>query len=458
VLALVDRLCAVSPVVLVAEDLQWADEASLEVWRRLSGAVGQLPLLLVGSFRPQPALDELEKLRAIAGRARAVIELGPLSAGEVGELTGAVLGAGPGRRLGDLVGRAGGNPLYVRELLDALVRDGRIAVDGGVAELAGEPGEVPQSLAAAIADRLGVLPAELARVLRCAAVLGQECSVADLATVTGLPPDEVVSLAGQAATAGIFARAGEAPLPAAGISAGDGAMGFRHGLIRQAVYEGIPAPVRVALHRQAARALAASGESPERVAGQLIATPGTDDWECEWLAGAAPNLVYRAPEVAARLLRRSLAWLPASDRRREVLEAALVTAADLLPDREEVERVARPLLARTADPELAAQVSLLLSSALQQSGRPAEGVAVADQTLARPGLADVWTARLLSMKAMNLMVQGQFDPGEQVARQALAIAERTGDGLAVGDALFHLAYAALGRHDRAGMRAFEERG
>ena len=51
-LAAVDRLCAVSPVVLVAEDLQWADEASLLVWHRLSRAVSQLPLLLAGSCRP----------------------------------------------------------------------------------------------------------------------------------------------------------------------------------------------------------------------------------------------------------------------------------------------------------------------------------------------------------------------------------------------------------------------
>ena len=48
-LAEVDRLCAVSPVVLVAEDLQWADEASVLVWSRLSRAVGQMPLLLAGS-------------------------------------------------------------------------------------------------------------------------------------------------------------------------------------------------------------------------------------------------------------------------------------------------------------------------------------------------------------------------------------------------------------------------
>jgi hypothetical protein len=53
ILAAVDRLCAESPVVLVVEDLQWADEASLLVWHRLSRSVSQLPLLLAGSCRPE---------------------------------------------------------------------------------------------------------------------------------------------------------------------------------------------------------------------------------------------------------------------------------------------------------------------------------------------------------------------------------------------------------------------
>jgi hypothetical protein len=50
-LAVVDRLCAGSPVVLVAEDLHWADEASVLVWYRLCRAAGQMPLLLAGSWR-----------------------------------------------------------------------------------------------------------------------------------------------------------------------------------------------------------------------------------------------------------------------------------------------------------------------------------------------------------------------------------------------------------------------
>ena len=69
-LAEVERLCAESPVVLVTEDLQWADEASLLVWQRLARAVGQLPLLLAGTYRPEPAREQVTRLRGEATRPR----------------------------------------------------------------------------------------------------------------------------------------------------------------------------------------------------------------------------------------------------------------------------------------------------------------------------------------------------------------------------------------------------
>jgi len=77
-LVAVDRLCGKSPVVLVAEDLQWADEASLAVWQRLGRTVAQLPLLLVGSYRTGTAgVTTLERLRReVVAAAGPVLRLG----------------------------------------------------------------------------------------------------------------------------------------------------------------------------------------------------------------------------------------------------------------------------------------------------------------------------------------------------------------------------------------------
>jgi DNA-binding NarL/FixJ family response regulator len=128
-LELVDRRCAAGPVVLVAEDLQWADEPSLLVWSRLARAIDQIPLLLIGAARQLPQRVKLDQLRSVvAERSGVVLDLLPLDPGSAAALAGQIAGGEPGPRLRSALGRAGGNPLYVRELVDALVRDDLITV------------------------------------------------------------------------------------------------------------------------------------------------------------------------------------------------------------------------------------------------------------------------------------------------------------------------------------------
>ena len=89
-LALVAEQCAVQPVILVIDDLQWADQASVTLWGRLARSARQMPLLLVGMMRPVPQRDDLLALRRAAGDA-ARLELTGLSRGGGGR---------PGRRPG----------------------------------------------------------------------------------------------------------------------------------------------------------------------------------------------------------------------------------------------------------------------------------------------------------------------------------------------------------------------
>src|SRR5207248_762364 len=103
-LALVERWCGASPVVVVAEDVQWADEASLMVWRRLARLVEQVPLLLVGSCRPGPGGGEAEHLPArVAARGGVVVPLGPLGSVEVAQMAAALVGAPVGERLAGVI-------------------------------------------------------------------------------------------------------------------------------------------------------------------------------------------------------------------------------------------------------------------------------------------------------------------------------------------------------------------
>jgi DNA-binding CsgD family transcriptional regulator len=452
-LAVVDRLCAGSPVVLVAEDLQWADEASVLVWYRLCRAARQMPLLLAGSWRPGTGREDLGRLRrVVTSRGGSVIELGPLPDGEVAELVGNLLGGHPGQRIAELVAQAGGNPLYARELADGLLREGQVRVEAGVAELADQLARapVPISLTAVIGDRLDVLADNVVAALRWAAVLGAEFSVADLEVVSGRLAPDLMGVVDTALGGGVLAEAGPR-------------LRFRHGLIRQVLYERMPAGPRAALHVRAARALADAGAGPGRVAAQLTAAghiPGTDldPWVVEWLAGAAPALTYLAPAVAADLIADVLAQLSYADARREDLEANLVTVAFLLLRHDEVEQVGRRLLTAARDPDRVAEMTWLVGYTFMRTGRGAEASLTVRAALSRAGLSQAWTARLTALSALIQFLSGVSDQGAGMFDDALAVAERSGDLLAIGYSLHVMSLRSIMRRDPVGVLDLTGRG
>jgi DNA-binding CsgD family transcriptional regulator len=329
-----------------------------------------------------------------------------------------------------LAAQAGGNPLYARELADALVRDGRVRVSGGVAELVDETQEldaapgatVPTSLAKVIEGRLELLSETAAQMLRWAAVLGQEFSVTDLETVTGRQAGQLVEAVAEAVAAGVMADAGPR-------------LAFRHGLIRQVVYEEIPQALRSALHMQAARLLADAGAGPGQVAAHLVAAGTTESWVRDWLVKAAPALIYQAPQVAAELLRAALADLADDAPGREALEAGLVRVAFMQWEHEEVERIGIRLLAGHLDPDRRAEIAWFVVYALLRQGKPTEAAAMVEQELARAGMDAAHWARLRALQAMMLPELGRGEEMPRIAAEALASAESAGDRLGTGYAL-----------------------
>jgi DNA-binding CsgD family transcriptional regulator len=438
ILAAVDRLCASSPVVLVAEDLQWADEASVLAWYRLSRAVSQLPLLVVGSFRPGSDRNDMARLRrSLTAHQGTVIELGPLAPPEVGVLVEGLVGGQPGKQLTRILGWAGGNPLYARELVDGLARDGRIQVKRGIAELTGGQGlaRVPESVSAAVAERLAHLADDMTGVLRWAAVLGTEFSVTDLAVVASRPAGDLIDIIGGAQAAGVVADS-------------DHGLAFRHGLIRQVLYEQMPVTLRASLHGQAAGALAAAGAAPERIAAQLIAAAAADagqraaqPWALEWLTRHSPVLVYRAPQVAADLLRSVLVQLTAGDPRRRQLEASLLTSLFLVGQDAEVEKVGRRLLAAAGDPDL----TWLVAYSMVRAGRAVEAAGILRQARDAGRTVAAQDARLSALSGNILTLLGRIDQAAEETRAALA--GGADDPLAQGFAHYVLSSLSYLRRD-----------
>jgi DNA-binding CsgD family transcriptional regulator len=276
-------LAARRPLVLLLEDLHWADVTSRDLLRALARQLGALPLLLLATYRS----DELTRrhplytlLPTLVREARAArLDLRPLDDAAIGTLVAARYGLGGAERdrlVRYLAGRTEGNALFLGELLrtlegeEALHRldDGRWTV--GDLEVA----PVPALLQQVVAARVAGLPPETERLLGVAAVVGHEVALPVWAAAGGVTEEELLAHAERALEARLLA---DAP---------DGAgVRFAHALIREALYAETPALRRRALHRRAGEALAALPRpDPDAVAYHF--QRAGDDRAVDWLAAA----------------------------------------------------------------------------------------------------------------------------------------------------------------------------
>jgi DNA-binding SARP family transcriptional activator/tetratricopeptide (TPR) repeat protein len=437
-LALVAGLCATAPTVLVVDDLQWADQATVALWGRLARSVQHQPLLLVGMMRPAPHREDLLALRRSADLTLR-LQLGGIPEESVAELVETLAGGKPDDDLMGLADGAAGNPLYLTELVDALARSSSLTVsDGGAVELTSD--HAPGSLSAAIADRLGFVPSWVREVLRAAALLGVDFAVPDLATVLRRGVADLIPAVNEARAAGVLAESGSG-------------LGFRHPLIRAALYEEIPAPVRAAWHREAGRALAEADAPADHVARQLLpAVAGAadtaepmDEWILHWLARTASLLVGQAPRAATELLRQAVTRSPVGSAGHDSLVCRLAEALYRVGEAAESERVAERALAATRDPDLLIDLHWTLAQCRTMAGRFPESLAALNKALALPGISGRHRARLLVAIARTHRELGQIEMAGQMASTALAEATEAGDDWAVGWALHVLIYTTAMR-------------
>ncbi len=431
-LALVAEQCAAQPTVLVIDDLQWADQASIALWGRLARSVRQVPLLLVGMMRPVPQRDDLLALRRVAADA-VRLQLGGLTEAAVADLVAALAGGKPDESLLRLADGAAGNPLYVTELVAALARSHSLTItDSGTAELAS--GSAPVSLSAAVADRLGFVAGPVRDVLRAAALLGMDFAVPDLAIVLGRNVTDLIPAVDEACAVGVLADSGNG-------------LGFRHPLIRAALYDEMPAPVRTAWHRDAGRALAEAGAPADRVARQLLRAVGgpdgaavpIDEWMLKWLARTADPLVGQAPGVAAELLTRAAASSGGGAVRQDWISGRLADALYRVGDTARAEQVVHSALEYAVEPDLMVDLHWTLAQCRLLAGVSSESLATLNRALDSPWISARHRARLLVMAARTHSNFGEIEEAGRVANDALAAASGAGDSWAMSWALLVMA-------------------
>ena len=356
------------PLLLLLDDLHWADPASLDLLRSLARQAPAAPLLLVATYRA----DELTRrhplyqlLPLLVREARATqLDLRALTREAIRALVRARYAlpeAEEARLVAYLRDRAEGHPLFMGELLRTLEEEQLLQREDGSWALGDLGGvRVPTLLRQVIDGRLDRLGEEDRRLLGVAAVIGQEVPLDLWAAVAEAREEALYPAVERAVEARLLA---ETP---------DGGVRFAHALIREALYEGVLGVRRRALHRRAGEALAASSHpDPDAVAYHF--RQAGDPRAVEWL--------IRSGERA----QRAYAWLTAAER----YEAALALTEGATADAGERAALLITLaqLSRYADPRRGI-------SYLEEAARLAGEVG--DRTLAAAALFDQGHLRCLS--------------------------------------------------------------
>jgi DNA-binding CsgD family transcriptional regulator len=245
VLGVLDRLGRSAPVVVIVEDLQWADESTRDLFGFLARSLRGARVLFVGSVRSDelhrrhPALPFIAELERDEHVER--IELRPFSRDELAGQLEALSGSAPGADLVDRVhARTGGNPFFAEQLL--------AASDAGL----DEPG-LPPLLRDVLLARITALSDEAQEVLRAAAAAGGRVDDALLATVLELPDRTIDAALRQAIGQGILVDVNASDRSLAGYA-------FRHALLQEVVYAELFTGERRRLHAAFARSLTERGE------------------------------------------------------------------------------------------------------------------------------------------------------------------------------------------------------
>jgi hypothetical protein len=230
---LLERLARQRPALVVLDDLQWADESSLQLLEFVTQPVRPVPLVVVGMYRSDELTDEAARsLTRTAARGES-LQLHGLSGGEVFDLVAAAVGADAAERwAGEVHRRTHGHPFLARQLAELL------------ADPVQPAGVVPAAVHDLVARRLNRLSPTGRELVKAAAVANNDVRPDVLGEVCGVDVAAVTALVEEAVHVGVFVTDG-----------GAGQTLLAHDLFRESIYLKLAAPQRMALHQRLADAL-----------------------------------------------------------------------------------------------------------------------------------------------------------------------------------------------------------
>jgi DNA-binding SARP family transcriptional activator/tetratricopeptide (TPR) repeat protein len=425
-------LTGLAPLVLVVDDLHWADRGTLLLTRFLLRSARPGPILVVGTYRDTELGRRTPLTAALAELEPDRIGLTGLRETDVATLARELLGGdGLARRVH---ARTGGNAFFVEEVLRGLAETARP--------------DVPESVRHAVGVRLSRLGEDANALLAAAAILGLEHDAGALHATADLEPAAAEAALDEVLRARLLRPASTARR-----------FEFSHALVREAVYDELNVLRRARLHRRAAEALTALGEARhlDEIATHLFEAASTAD-------------AQRAAETLVRAGRRAvdrLAYEDAADRFERALEALELAGREeqqgsvLLARGDALLRAGEPAAARAAftrATDLAHRrrdPGLLAEAALGFAGLGVAIVNLDDEAIARleDALERVTDRVLRSRLQARLAVELYYGP-DRTRSEALsseAVANAAGDSSALASAL-NARHVALWRPDRVEER------
>jgi DNA-binding CsgD family transcriptional regulator len=430
--ALLEQLAKKRSLVLVLDDVHWADSASVELLGALLRRPPAAGVLIVLAVRPRQMAERLSAAVERADRAGAVtrIELGALTPLEARQLVG--------EEATVLYEESGGNPFYLEQLARSL---GRHSGAGDAPDVSLSGIEVPSAVAASLSEELGLLSDDARRVLEGASVAGDpfepELAAAAAATSEAAAMDAIDEL-----LLLDLVRSTEVPRR----------FRFRHPLIRRAVYEATPGGWRLGAHERCAELLAARGASAAARAHHVERSAREGDLGAvAVLRDAGEGAARLAPASAAHWFAQALRLLPASAPSSERIELLLArsaaqTASGHFADSHSVLLEA---LALAPDDATVVRRCAAVESLLGRHEQAGARLASAIERLPDQGSAEA--VALLNELAVNLVWRARYVEMHACAERAVTAARRLGDPplTAAALALLTLAESMTGAAEHA---------
>ncbi|OBH42012.1 helix-turn-helix transcriptional regulator [Mycobacterium mantenii] len=400
------------PLVIVLEDIHWADNATLLALRSLATTRPDAPVLWVLTARTGAGGPVVrETLTALEREDATFLRLTAMTPSAVADIVQDAVRANADASLLSLADKAHGNPFLLTELLRGLDEEGRLDVSGGRAAATGDM--LPRRLSDTMQQRLDQLSHPASQVVRVAAVLPDRFSARLLAAMLERRPAALVSAVGEAVHADLLVEDGDQ-------------MRFRHDLLREATRQSLPQSLRRAMERQSATVMLDMGAAPEEVATQLARSAEVGDQAAiAALRAAAQSLAYSDPSAASDLSKRALELHPAQDPERAPLVTETIVLLNRATRYEEAERLASTTLSAALAPEEEAKILLRLRTPITDT--TTQHIEDNRRALQLPNLTEITQARHRAWLAYNLAMYGQHGQDSAAANEAATAAASTGD-------------------------------